>query len=295
MSETDRASPACGAREPRPWLSHEEVAYVRCRGCGTAYHRDPPPWDRIEHKYQEAYYAQRGHADPAIEACKQATAAAYFRRLAHAPGRRLLEVGCSAGAGLAAAAAAGWQATGVELSTPAAEIARRRPGVRAVHTGRLEDAPLSPASFDAAVMFDVIEHIDPPLAVLRTLHGLLAPAGLLLLVTPEGDSLSARLLGRRWAHLFIEHVVLFSRRGLRTLLSTAGFEVLGSGFAWKRVNLDMLVRHARLHPQVTGGGVLRLLGRMLPAAPQRALLPFNIGEFWMLARRADATPAHVRV
>jgi hypothetical protein len=140
-------------------------------------------------------------------------------------------------------------------------------------------------------MFDVIEHIDPPLAVLRTLHGLLAPAGLLLLVTPEGDSLSAHLMGRHWPHLFIEHVVLFSRRGLRTLLSVAGFEVLGSGFAWKRVNLDMLVRHAHLHPGVMGGRMLRLLGRIVPRGPQRAMLPFNVGEFWILARRVGAVPA----
>ncbi len=287
--EHARPCPACTHACPQPLYTHDGVAFVRCGHCRTIYHAAPPDWQRIERIYQDDYHAARGHAgDPAVEATKRATALAYLRLIArHAPpGRGLVEVGCSAGAALAAAAAAGWDARGVEVSVPSAAVARRRPGVRAVYTGRLEDAPLADGEVDVFMLLDVIEHIDPPETALATMHRKLRPGGLVLLVTPDGDSLSARVLGPRWPHLFVEHVVLYSRTGLRLTLARAGFELVRCGFAWKRVNLDVLVRHATLHPHVTGAALLRLLGRITPAPLLRTMLPFNLGEFYVLARRA---------
>jgi len=283
-----RACPACRETCPRPLYSRDGVGFVRGGRCRTIYQAAAPDWARIERIYQDDYHAARGHAgDPAVEATKRATALAYLRLMARyePPGRGLIEVGCSAGAALAAAASAGWDARGVEVSVPSAELARQRPGVRAVYTGRLEDAPLPDGDVDAFMLLDVIEHMDPPDAALATMFRKLRPGGLALFVTPDGDSISARLMGPRWPHLFIEHVVLYSRGGMRRALARAGFEFVRCGFAWKRVNLDVLVRHATLHPHVTGGALLRLVGKLAPRPLLQAMLPFNIGEFYMLARR----------
>ena len=288
MTPVQRACPACKQCQPRDFYTRDGVRYVRCGACATLYHGTEPDWDRIARIYEADYHGQRGHSgDPAVEAGKRATTLAYLRTLERyrPPGRRLVEVGCSAGAGLAAAAEAGWDVQGVELSAQSADIARRRPGVRAVYTGRLEDAPLRDAEADVFAMFDVIEHIDPPDDTLAAVHRLLAPGGLLLLVTPDGGSLSARILKARWPHLFPEHVVLFSRAGLRAALEAAGFHIERIAFAWKRINLDMLVRHAAIHRHVMFGRSLRLLGRVAPGALLRPTFPFNIGEFYVIARR----------
>lgn len=260
---------------------------MRCGACASLYQGAEPNWARIAAIYEDDYHQVRGHADnPAVEMAKTATTQRYLRMLERSgpPGRRLVEVGCSAGAGLATAAAAGWEVEGVELSAASAEMARKRPGVRAVHTGRLEEAPLEPGQTDVITMFDVLEHIDPPEGTLETIHRLLAPRGLVLIVTPDGGSLSTRLMGARWPHLFIEHVIMYSRAGLRRCLERAGFRVERIGFAWKWVNVDMLVRHATIHRHVVGGALLRLLGRMLPGPLLRMGIPFNIGEFYAIAR-----------
>ncbi len=136
-----------------------------------------------------------------------------------------------------------------------------------------------------AQIYQVLEHIDPPQGALATIHRLLRPGGLVLIVTPDGGSLGARLLKARWPHLFVEHVLLFSRRGLRGCLEMAGFQVERMGFAWKRINLDMLVRHATIHPHVAGSAALRVLGRLLPGPLLRLGIPFNSGEFYVVARR----------
>jgi SAM-dependent methyltransferase len=271
------------------------VQFVRCRSCASIYQALPLDPVRLQALYGESYHEIRGHSkNPAIEAAKRATTRRYLRMLQRYPDdtgkpRRLLEVGCSAGAGLAAAVECGWEAEGVEISAPAADTARHRPGVRAVYCGRVQDLPLPAARYDAVVLFDVIEHIDPPQPTLAALHRLLVPGGVLLMVTPDAGSFSARMMGAAWVHLFIEHVILFSRRALRQALESAGFSVECAGFAWKRVNLDMLVRHATIHSHIMFGGALRMAGRVLPAALLRAMLPFNIGEFYMLARRPEGS------
>lgn len=290
---TARACPACRRRQPRVFCTHQEVQYARCGYCATLYQAAEPDRERIAGIYQQDYHAVRGHSsDPVVEATKQATMLAYLRMLEglHPPGRRLVEVGCSAGAGLAAAARAGWRAEGVELATPAAQIARQRPGVQAVHTGRLQDAPLNNEQAHVFVLVDVIEHVDPPEDLLNTIYRLLCPGGLLLMVTPDGASLTTRLMKGRWPHLLVEHLVLFSRRGMRIALQETGFRVERIGFAWKRMNLEVMVRHATIHRHVALGRLLRLLGRVLPMFILRRTVPFNIGEFYVVARRPADSP-----
>lgn len=68
---------------------------------------------------------------------------------------------------------------------------------------------------------------------------LLRPGGLLCVLVGERTSLFPRLLGKRW-HLYIPptHLTNFSRRGLRRLLESAGFEYLSWGYEGKWVPLS---------------------------------------------------------
>ena len=113
---------------------------------------------------------------------------------AEAPGRRLIEVGCGAGFFLKAAERAGWQVEGIELSAEASRFAIERLELP-IRRERAEDAPIGPASFDAAAMFDVIEHLFDPRAVLAAIARALAPGGTLVISTPNIDSASRYLLG----------------------------------------------------------------------------------------------------
>lgn len=292
LNSTAEARRDCPVCHSAPSGIHQRIeggTYWRCSKCRSLYLGASPSESALAGLYTSIDYAeQRGHTeDEAVAACKAATTSAYLRMLRdHAPpGRRYLEVGCSAGIALATAAAEGWESHGVEVSAGAAAAARQRPGVRSVHAGTVLEAEFPSGGVDVVTLFDVIEHIDPPLPTLRRIYDLLADGGLILLVTPDGDSPSARLLGARWPHLFPEHVVCFSRDALVGLLVEVGFEILDVAFAWKRVNLNMLVRHARLHPETVGAGLLARLGGLLPAALANAMLPFNIGEFYVIARR----------
>jgi len=96
-------------------------------------------------------------------------------------------------------------------------------------TGLVEDAALPPESYDAITLWDSIEHIRQPLAVLREMGRLLKPGGVLGLSTPNIRSLLYRLLGRHcWFLGPQEHIYYYDRQLLRRVLAPLGFVVVKS-------------------------------------------------------------------
>ena len=169
---------------------------------------------------------------------------------------RALDVGCAAGYCLRVLAERGFEVCGVELSPVIAAEARRHLGDDAIHVGTLEGAPLEPGSFDLITMWDVVEHVVDPHALLRRARELLAPGGLLVLETQDVRSAFARLLGRRWHHYkHAEHLYHFSPGPLRRLLLDTGFRVE-----------TLTHRHAGKH--VSGAFVAERSGRVHPSLPR---------------------------
>jgi hypothetical protein len=75
-------------------------------------------------------------------------------------------------------------------------------------------------------MIDVVEHLPDPRATLRAAASLLREGGLLYLLTPDVESVSARLLRSRWWGLRPAHLYYFSPATLSALLGQVGFEVV---------------------------------------------------------------------
>jgi SAM-dependent methyltransferase len=139
---------------------------------------------------------------------------------------RLLEVGASYGHSLALARARGWQVAGVELSPTAAQYAREHFALD-VASCDLLDAPFEPTSFDAAMLWHVLEHTHNPQAQLERLRALLRPGGVLGLRVPNLASFGARVARRSWAWMSPPaHLWYFSPATLPRLLVACGFEVL---------------------------------------------------------------------
>ena len=124
---------------------------------------------------------------------------------------RLADLGCGCGANLAAFRAQ-YDAWGADATTAAAVHARSRVGQR-VCLGRLPDSvPFAPASFDAVVMTDVLEHIDDDRGSAAAAVDLLVPGGVFVATVPAGQWLYTH---RDAAH---HHKRRYSRRSLARLM-----------------------------------------------------------------------------
>lgn len=129
---------------------------------------------------------------------------------------RVLDVGCHTG-GFLGGLPSRWVRHGIEGAVEPARIARERHGVDIVGA-RIEDTdPASTGRYDAITMFDVIEHLSDPSRALAQAARLLAPGGLLLLSSADGDAWTWKWLGsQHWYLRTPQHLSVVSGTFLRT-------------------------------------------------------------------------------
>jgi 2-polyprenyl-3-methyl-5-hydroxy-6-metoxy-1,4-benzoquinol methylase len=144
------------------------------------------------------------------------------------PGARLLDIGANLGL-FVREAAVRFRASGIEPSANVVAWARREVGAN-LEVGSIDDElDRFHGQMDVVTLFDVLEHLPDPDRALRQCHRLLRPGGHLFLTTPDAGSVMSRVLGRHWYYVDMdEHVALFTRANVRTVLERTGFEVLAA-------------------------------------------------------------------
>lgn len=101
--------------------------------------------------------------------------------------KEILDMGCGAGYGSHALSAVARHVTGVDLSEEAVTYAARRyraPNLR-YGTGDVTNLPYADGSFDAAVSFEVIEHLTRPEDLVVEAKRLIRADGLFVVSTPD--------------------------------------------------------------------------------------------------------------
>ncbi|HEY1338211.1 MAG TPA: class I SAM-dependent methyltransferase [Bryobacteraceae bacterium] len=196
-------------------------------------------------------------------------------------GGRLLDIGSASGLFLKLAAEAGWDPTGIE---PSPQLCRQAElalvGIGRVLCSVFEQAALPEASFDAITLWDVLEHVADPVAMLRRCRALLQPGGHLFLNVPDLDSVEARFLGRRWPLFLAEHLNYFNRPSLAFCGTKAGLTLVR--FGRRRAHFSVRYVFERLlQHRIPGAG----LGRHLAQSPLgRLMIPVSLGETYAVWR-----------
>ena len=232
MSGTVVPCALCDERDTTRLYTKFNWGIERCRRCGLIYANPRAPEETILARYSSEYFwneylpavgAAGGKYDLDYQDQRHAAMLGLIRR--HSPGgRRMLEVGTGAGLFLKAAQRAGWDTAGLELSSEGSAFARDRLGLD-VRTERAEEMSFAKASFDVAVMFDVIEHLFDPVTVLEATRRAVAPGGIIVVSTPNYDALSRFVLGVDWAVLSpLEHVYYFTEGTLGAMLRKSGWD-----------------------------------------------------------------------
>lgn len=142
-------------------------------------------------------------------------------------GIRLLDVGCSDGLTVEFYNSIGISAEGVDPSREAVEIGNSR-GLT-LHAGYLEDVAFPDNSFDVLTMYEVIEHLPDPVAMLTECRRILKPGGVLVVGTGNADSWTRRFKKEKWDFFGLYsrggHVSFFNPRSLSVLGEKTGFRM----------------------------------------------------------------------
>jgi len=150
--------------------------------------------------------------------------------------RRILDVGCGAGAGIAAAKARNpaWEVTGIEKDPRLASRARSLCDrvLEGDLAGVLAGLGRAGERFDALVFADVLEHVEDPIAALALGRRVAAPGSRLLVSVPNVGHLSVvrdLVLGRfdpvPAGLTDAGHLRWFTRASLEEALAEAGWQV----------------------------------------------------------------------
>ncbi len=225
-----------------------------CPSCGWGVVFPLPDEERLRERYraakEDAYLVDAGPRRLMF-----ARELDHLTSLLGRPPRSLLDVGCSYGLMLEEARMRSIPALGVEPSDHAVAYCLSR-GLRVRHGG-LECLEATD-SFEAVIMWDVLEHLVDPAFALRTVRAHLESSGILSLVVPRRDSTAARVLGERWWSVCALHLHYPTRRGMDYLLRLAGFSILETSTLPKVAHLSQLARW------IPGSAVRRVVEGMLP-------------------------------
>src|SRR5215207_3002008 len=218
-----RVQPLFAPRGQRkPWT----YQVVRCPTCGFLYRNPGIQPARLGELYAGAGYGRFLAGKYARERQRRYRLVldGFHPLFADGAGRRLLDFGCGAGLFLELAHERGFDGHGVDLSPSAVRRARRRPGGSKAYLGSPLDVPeVAAGGFDVITLWSVMAHLADPLADLRMLRGLLAPDGVVLLLTVNANSLLFKAEGEQWGGFTPNHLKFYAPATLTRALDLAGF------------------------------------------------------------------------
>ncbi|MDR0759324.1 MAG: class I SAM-dependent methyltransferase [Treponema sp.] len=220
----------CGGSRFKKHFSYGDFRYVRCTICGLVQINPQPVPAAVRDRYGADYLSYERANETAFLRLQELALkdAGFFDDLEDYLTVReppaVLDIGCATGALLSSLREKGWQVTGVEISRPQAEYARRERNLD-VRTRPLEENRFPPDSFRAVLASHLIEHLNDPASLVREVYRILLPGGCFYVTTPNIAGFQARLLGKRWRSAIFDHLYLFSAKTLPALLRRNGFTV----------------------------------------------------------------------
>jgi 2-polyprenyl-3-methyl-5-hydroxy-6-metoxy-1,4-benzoquinol methylase len=175
------------------------------------------------------------------------------------PSGKLLEAGCARGDFLQVARTH-FDSYGVE---PNRELAAISSQIAPVFQDTIERVPWS--AFDIIASFHVIEHVDSPLSFVRAAAERLKPGGLLVIETPNIDSLPYKLFGGCWRQFIPEHYFFFNPKTMARLLSECRLKTQRVMRIGKYASIDFIAnRLSRYLPGMPHTNFPRLTFRLNP-------------------------------
>lgn len=138
---------------------------------------------------------------------------------------KLLDIGCGTGEFLKSLNKIRFDKFGVEINPIGAELCRKN-GLKIFNEDILIK-DFGNEKFDVITLWHVLEHIEKPMELLNKVHQILENNGILVLATPNTDSLGFKFGRKYWFHLDSpRHLILYNQKNVNWLLEESGFKII---------------------------------------------------------------------
>lgn len=207
----------------------EEFEYRQCCRCNTIF-INPMPTDRLATIYPDNYYSFIDKSSSVAHRVKEFLDKRFFSKvLKRIPGKeiRALDIGGGTGWLLDIVCSVDHRVSHtqvVDLDSQAQRLAQAKG--HSYFCGRIEDFNTN-EKYNLVMLLNLIEHVAEPAEVLKKISELLSDDGVIIIKTPNVDSLDARIFrSSYWGGLHCpRHWVLFSDESIKPLVQRAGLRV----------------------------------------------------------------------
>ena len=222
--------PNCGTEKYTIKYEKQGWKIVSCVNCAFKYTNPRLDNERIKKLYKENYFSNKkfGYSDyETEERLKKKNFTKWINNakpfFENKQKHTALDVGSAAGYALDVYKTLGIKADGMELDDNYNKRCYEK-GYAIYNNYFLEQD--FDKKYDIISLFDVIEHLTELQETFEKLHSILHQSGILILVTPNYNSLQRRVFGPNWFQFKpIEHINYFTRKSLKKLALTHGFEM----------------------------------------------------------------------
>src|SRR3990172_1374646 len=219
--------PICGEISFIEWCKVETYSILKCRVCGIGVTAPfPAKEDLIELNKGVYDVEQRIRVYLSRQDDFKKRYEGYIRNIKKLEGSgKLLDIGCNIGFFMKAAQQAGFDVKGVELNEGCAAYGREKFHLD-IYSKCIEDIGFSDKTFDIITLFDVLEHVPDMHGFLVEVRRILKNNGLLILQSPNFNSLMAELTKSKWHWLTpTDHLYHFTPETMIRFLLSHGFAV----------------------------------------------------------------------
>jgi len=287
----------CGNPEQssHPEIITDQLSIRSCPGCGTAW-ADPQPDDAT----LDAIYGRHYYDSWALSS--QLDISAYIKKLTFRlrlekcrpwlrADSRILDLGCATGFFLEEVQQHGFSPFGVDCCSYAIDECKRSVESGRLYCGEFEDSSFSSnpdGQFEAIFMSDYLEHVRDPKHILNIARERLVTGGAVVITTPNIKSPTRLFMRQRWPHFKVEHLWYFSPNGLKALLKSEGFQVVGLWPVTKYLSLAYIFAQFEQYPEQWGASLIAVLRKILPQRYLQLSFPIRTGEFTIVGLRHES-------
>lgn len=206
-------------------VSKESFQIMECSSCTLRFTQDAPGKDAMSAYYKSEDYishtdTSKGWINKVYKQVRQFTLGQKLHLVEKYTGKKkgaMLEIGSGTGAFAARMKNSGWQVTGLEPDKHARDIARDTQHIMLEPVEKLFMLP--EASFDAVVMWHVLEHVHDLHEYIDKIRALLKKGGKLFVAVPNYTASDAAVYGPFWAAYDVpRHLYHFSPASMKKLM-----------------------------------------------------------------------------
>lgn len=217
----------------------KEYSIWKCKNCGSGFLNPCPTQDFLKDIYSRSGHglikpisfhdvlsAEKDFPNSTIDAKRMVGRAYQFLEIKSQP--KALDIGSGYGFYSATALSLGYSVVAVNPSIWENDVYEQMNGFRPIQS-LFEDLDFGNERFETIIMSQVLEHVQQPFQMLEKARKLLSQGGIITIAVPNIESFRVKMLGYKDDACFWvpEHLNYFSKLGLRYLLESVGFRILG--------------------------------------------------------------------